>query len=148
MARRLTLENETQVLGVYEAKSTFLRVSRNIVQCLHDFNPPSASPTTIARVFGDETGWRPWKFAGQVDENRQAYRRHRTGYRMRHGNSFRGTHTEKKKPRRCWGSQMDAATRRAGKADQHFTDFRARGFSRGILHVNDLVDYVSEKRGK
>jgi NADPH-dependent 2,4-dienoyl-CoA reductase/sulfur reductase-like enzyme len=53
MARRLTLEG-AEVLGVYEAKSTPSGLSRNIAQCLDDFNIPLYTSRTVTRVFGRE----------------------------------------------------------------------------------------------
>lgn len=53
MARRLTLEG-AQVLGVYEAKPTPSGLTRNLHQCLHDFNIPLYLSHTVTRVFGDE----------------------------------------------------------------------------------------------
>ncbi len=51
MARRLTLEG-AEVVGVYEAKPTPSGLTRNIHQCLHDFNIPLYLSTTVTRVFG------------------------------------------------------------------------------------------------
>lgn len=53
MARRLTLEG-AQVIGVYEAKSTPSGLTRNIHQCLHDYNIPLHLSHTVTKVFGDE----------------------------------------------------------------------------------------------
>jgi thioredoxin reductase len=52
MARRLYLEG-AEVLGVYEAKSTPSGLSRNIAQCLNDFDIPLYLSKTVTRVFGD-----------------------------------------------------------------------------------------------
>lgn len=53
MARRLTLEG-AQVLGVYEATPTPSGLTRNIHQCLHDYNIPLHLSTTVTRVFGQD----------------------------------------------------------------------------------------------
>ncbi len=53
MARRLTLEGAT-VVGVYEAKPTPSGLTRNIHQCLHDFDIPLHLSQTVTRVFGEE----------------------------------------------------------------------------------------------
>ena len=53
MARRLTLEG-ADVLGVYEAKSTPSGLARNIAQCLTDFGIPLYTGRTVTRVFGAE----------------------------------------------------------------------------------------------
>ena len=51
MARRITLEG-CQVLGVYEVKPTPSGLTRNIVQCLDDFNIPLHLSHTVTKVFG------------------------------------------------------------------------------------------------
>jgi len=51
MARRLTLEG-AQVVGVYEAKSSYGGLTRNVVQCLKDFDIPLHLSHTVTRVFG------------------------------------------------------------------------------------------------
>lgn len=53
MARRLTLEG-AEVVGVYEAKSTPSGLTRNIHQCLNDYNIPLHLSHTVTRVFGDD----------------------------------------------------------------------------------------------
>lgn len=53
MARRLTLEGAT-VLGVYEAKPTPSGLTRNLYQCLHDFDIPLHHSHTVTRVYGAE----------------------------------------------------------------------------------------------
>lgn len=53
MARRLTLEG-ARVLGVYEAKPTPSGLTRNLHQCLHDFNIPLHLSHTVTRVFGQD----------------------------------------------------------------------------------------------
>ncbi len=53
MARRITLEGG-KVLGVYEAKSTPSGLTRNIVQCLQDYAIPLHLSTTVTKVFGEE----------------------------------------------------------------------------------------------
>ncbi len=52
MARRLTLEG-AKVVGVYEAKPTPSGLTRNISQCLWDFDIPLYTSKTVTRVFGD-----------------------------------------------------------------------------------------------
>lgn len=52
MARRLKLEG-ADVVGVYEAKSTPSGLSRNIQQCLIDFDIPLHLSKTVTRVFGN-----------------------------------------------------------------------------------------------
>ena len=52
MARRLTLEG-AEVIGVYEAKSSPSGLTRNIAQCLDDFDIPLHVSHTVTRVFGE-----------------------------------------------------------------------------------------------
>lgn len=51
MARRITLEGG-HVIGVYEAKPTPSGLSRNISQCLTDFDIPLHLSKTVTKVFG------------------------------------------------------------------------------------------------
>lgn len=53
MARRLTLEG-AEVEGVYEVKSTPSGLTRNIHQCLYDYNIPLHLSHTVTRVFGED----------------------------------------------------------------------------------------------
>ncbi|NLI53107.1 MAG: FAD-dependent oxidoreductase [Clostridiales bacterium] len=52
MARRLTIEG-AEVVGVYEAKPTPSGLTRNVSQCLWDFDIPLHTGKTVSRVFGD-----------------------------------------------------------------------------------------------
>jgi thioredoxin reductase len=52
MTRRLTLEG-AEVVGVYEAKPTPSGLTRNVSQCLWDFDIPLHVSKTVTRVFGD-----------------------------------------------------------------------------------------------
>jgi len=53
MARRLTLEGG-KVCGVYEAKSAPSGLTRNIMQCLNDFDIPLFLSHTVTRLIGEE----------------------------------------------------------------------------------------------
>lgn len=52
MARRLTLEG-AEVVGVYEVKPTPSGLTRNIAQCLDDFDIPLHVSHTVTRLFGE-----------------------------------------------------------------------------------------------
>ena len=52
MARRLSLEG-AEVIGVYEIKDTPSGLSRNINQCLKDFDIPLHLSHTVTKVFGE-----------------------------------------------------------------------------------------------
>lgn len=140
MARRLTLEG-AHVLGVYEAKSEPSGLTRNIVQCLEDFSIPLYLSHTVTRVFGDERlsavevcsvdeKMKPIKgtekivdcdalilSVGLIPENEIA---------------------------ESLGVLLDARTK-GPACDSHFMTNVPGVFSCGnALHVNDLVDYVTE----
>lgn len=53
MARRLTLEG-AQVVGVYEIKPEPSGLTRNIVQCLEDFDIPLHLSKTVSRIVGTD----------------------------------------------------------------------------------------------
>ncbi|MFZ2539462.1 MAG: FAD-dependent oxidoreductase [Oscillospiraceae bacterium] len=53
MARRLTLEG-AEVLGVYEVKADPSGLTRNVVQCLDDFHIPLHLSKTVTRVIGKD----------------------------------------------------------------------------------------------
>ncbi len=53
MARRLVLEG-VEVLGVFEIMPHVNGLSRNVVQCLHDFDTPLHLSTTVVHIHGRE----------------------------------------------------------------------------------------------
>jgi NADPH-dependent 2,4-dienoyl-CoA reductase/sulfur reductase-like enzyme len=140
MARRLYLEG-AEVVGVYEAKSTASGLSRNIAQCLQDFDIPLYTSRTVTRVFGRhrleaveimavDEAMRPIPgteeripcdglilSVGLIPENELA---------------------------ESLGVPLHPATK-GPVCDQYYQTQRAGIFSCGnALQVNDLVDYVSE----
>jgi len=140
MARRLTLEG-AKVLGVYEAKPTPSGLKRNISQCLKDYNIPLYVSKTVIKIYGDErvTG----VLVSCVDKNM---------------NPIEGTEEK---------IECDGVILSVGLIPENETadllnveiDVKTKGpivdqtlmtlidgiFSCGnSLHVNDLVDYVSE----
>ncbi len=140
MARRLTLEG-AEVLGVYEAKSSPSGLTRNVVQCLHDFNIPLHTSKTVTRVFGDKRLTSVEIM--QVDEQMK---------------SIAGT----EELIECDGLILSVglipenelaeslgipifSTTKGPECDQSYMTTVDGVFSCGnALHVNDLVDYVSE----
>lgn len=140
MARRLTLEG-SEVLGVYEVKPEPSGLSRNIAQCLEDYSIPLYLSHTITRIFGDD------RVEGveisKVDE------------RM---NPIPGTEERVE----CDGVILSVGLipeneiaeslnigidnlTKGPYVDQNLMTLKEGIFSCGnALHVNDLVDYVSE----
>ncbi|MFR1727292.1 NAD(P)/FAD-dependent oxidoreductase [[Clostridium] hylemonae] len=140
MARRLTLEG-AKVAGVYEVKPEPSGLTRNIAQCLEDYDIPLYLSRTVTRVFGDDRvqavevmqvdgGMRPVPgteeliecdtlilSVGLIPENEIA---------------------------ESLGVPICPGTR-GPVCDSHFMTGVPGIFSCGnALHVNDLVDHVSE----
>lgn len=140
MARRLTLEG-AQVLAVYEAKSTPSGLRRNIAQCLNDFYIPLHLSTTITRVFGDDRV--EAVEIAQVDENMQPIEGTEQVIACDTVILSVGLIPENEIAEML-GIGIDAATK-GPVVDQNFMTSVEGVFSCGnALHVNDLVDYVSE----
>ncbi|MDR3248120.1 MAG: NAD(P)/FAD-dependent oxidoreductase [Treponema sp.] len=140
MARRLHLEG-ANVLGVYEAKPTPSGLTRNIAQCLEDYNLPLYTSHTVTRVFGSP------RLEGveiaQVDEAMRP---------------IAGTEKQlscdglilsvglipENELAETLGVPLDNATR-GPISDQRYMTLVPGIFSCGnALMVSDLVDYVSE----
>ncbi len=140
MARRLTLEG-AQVVAVYEAKSTPSGLSRNIVQCLNDFHIPLHLSTTITRVFGDNRV--EAVEIARVDENMRPIKGTEQVISCDTVILSVGLIPENEIADML-GVEIDAATK-GPVVDQNFMTSVEGVFSCGnALHVNDLVDYVSE----
>jgi thioredoxin reductase len=140
MARRLTLEG-AKVLGVYEAKATPSGLSRNIAQCLNDYNIPLNLSTTITRVFGDDrvTAVEIVK----VDDAIQPIKGTEEIIKCDGVILSVGLIPENEIGEMI-GIKFDNATK-GPVVDQNFMTTVDGVFSCGnALHVNDLVDYVSE----
>ena len=138
MARRLTLEG-AKVLGVYEVKPTPSGLTRNIHQCLHDFDIPLHLSHTVTRVFGEDR--LTAVEIAQVDD------------KMR---PIKGTEEiieslilsvgliPENEIAENLGVKLDPRTK-GPRCDASLMTTVPGIFSCGnALHVNDLVDYVSE----
>ncbi|MCQ2463243.1 MAG: NAD(P)/FAD-dependent oxidoreductase [Clostridia bacterium] len=140
MARRLTLEG-AQVLGVYEAKSTPSGLTRNIHQCLHDYNIPLYLSHTVTRVFG--TDRLTAVEISEVDEKM---------------NPISGTESivecdalilsvgliPENELAESLGVSLDGRSKGPVCDGQLMTDVPGVFSCGNALHVNDLVDYVSQ----
>jgi thioredoxin reductase len=140
MARRLTLEG-AEVLGVYEAKKTPSGLSRNIAQCLDDYNIPLHLSRTITRIVGED------RVEGveisEVDENMKPYFGTEE-YVECDGVILSVGLIPENEIAESLGIQIDRLTK-GPIVDQNFMTMMNGVFSCGnALHVNDLVDYVSE----
>jgi len=140
MARRLTLEG-AKVLGVYEILPTPNGLTRNIHQCLIDFDIPLYLSHTVTRVFGDE------KLEGvevaQVDECLQPIKGTEQiiecdGLMLSVGLIPENEIAEQ------LGIEIDPATKGAFVNEDMMTSASGIFSAGNALHVHDLVDYVSE----
>lgn len=140
MARRLTLEG-AKVLGVYEAKSEPSGLTRNLRQCLEDFDIPLYLSSTVTRVFGAQrlTGVE----IAKVDQKMTPIPG--TEQRLECDALILsvGLIPENEIAEQL-GVKLDAFAK-GPVCDQSFMTSVEGVFSCGnALHVNDLVDYVSE----
>lgn len=140
MARRLTLEG-TEVVGVYEAKPTPSGLARNIAQCLNDFDIPLHLSKTVTRVFGDE------RLTGveicSVDEKMQPIQGTEEYIECDALILSVGLIPENELAETL-GVEMDPGTKGAVVDDKLMTNIPGVFCCGNCLHVNDLVDYVSE----
>ena len=140
MARRLTLEG-AKVVAVYEAKDTPSGLSRNLVQCLEDYSIPLYLSHTITRVFGDERVESVEVM--QVDENMKPIKYTEEIVSCDAVILSVGLIPENEIAEML-GIEIDIGTK-GPLVDQNFMTNVSGIFSCGnALHVNDLVDYVSE----
>ena len=140
MARRLTLEG-AKVLGVYEAKPTPSGLTRNIHQCLHDYDIPLYLSHTVTRVLGEDR--LTAVEVAQVDD------------KMR---PIPGTEEivecdglilsvgliPENELAQSLGAELDLKTKGPVCDGQLMTSVDGVFSCGNALHVNDLVDYVSE----
>ena len=139
MARRLTLEG-AEVLGVYEAKPTPSGLTRNIHQCLHDYDIPLHLSHTVTRVFGADrlTGVE----VAEVDETMRPI----PGTEQRIDCDALivsvGLIPENELAESL-GVPLDGHTRGPVCDGQLMTEVPGIFSCGNALHVNDLVDYVS-----
>ncbi len=140
MARRLTLEG-AEVQGVYEIGSEPSGLTRNIVQCLEDYNIPLQLETTVTEIHGYD------RLEGvticRVDKNKIP--RRETAVRIDCDCLILSVglipENDILKP---LSVKMDPVTK-GPVVDQNLETSFPGIFSCGnALHVNDLVDYVSE----
>lgn len=140
MARRLTLEG-AEVLGVYEVKPEPSGLTRNIVQCLDDYGIPLHLSHTVTRVFGDQR-----LTAVEVAEVDSQMRPIASTKKRVACDSLIlsvGLIPENEMAEKL-GVRLDARTK-GPVCDNRFMTGTEGVFSCGnALHVNDLVDYVSE----
>jgi thioredoxin reductase len=140
MARRLKLEG-AEVIGVYEAKSTASGLMRNVYQCLEDFDIPLYTSKTVTRVFGE--GRINAVEISSVDENMIPVPGTEQIIECDALILSVGLIPENELAESL-GILLDPRTK-GPVIDQNYMTMTEGVFCCGnALHVNDLVDYVSE----
>ncbi|MEG1519852.1 MAG: FAD-dependent oxidoreductase [Clostridia bacterium] len=140
MARRLTLEG-AKVVGVYEAKSTPSGLTRNIHQCLHDYDIPLYLSHTVTRVFGNDR--LEAVEISEVDDKMQPIPNTSEIVECDSLILSVGLIPENELAEKL-GVEIDNNAKGA-KCDAQFMTSEKGIFTCGnATHVNDLVDYVSE----
>ncbi len=140
MARRLTLEG-AKVLGVYEVKPEPSGLTRNIRQCLEDYQIPLFLSHTVTRVFGQER-LEAVEIA-RVDDKMKPIAG--TAKRISCDALILsvGLIPENEIAEQL-GVTMDTAAKGPICDDFLMTDVEGVFTCGNAMHVNDLVDYVSE----
>lgn len=140
MARRLTLEG-AQVLGVYEINPTPSGLSRNIYQCLTDYDIPLHLSHTVTRVFG-----RDRLEAVEVCAVNEAYEPiAETAERLECDALIVSVGLiPENELALSLGVELDAHTGGPVVDAQLMTNVEGIFSCGNALHVNDLVDFVSE----
>ena len=140
MARRLTLEG-AEVLGVYEAKPTPSGLTRNLHQCLYDYNIPLYLSHTVTRVFGTD------RLEGveiaEVDETMTPIPG--TGRRVDCDALILSVGLiPENELAESLGVRLDGRTKGPVCDNSCMTSIDGVFCCGNALHVNDLVDYVSQ----
>ncbi len=140
MARRLTLEG-AEVVGVYEVMPTPSGLTRNIHQCLNDYNIPLHLSHTVTRVFGTDR-LNAVEIA-QVDENLKPIPGTEEKIDCDALILSVGLIPENEIAEKL-GVAIDPRTKGPVCNEALMTSVPGVFSCGNALHVNDLVDYVSE----
>lgn len=140
MARRLTLEG-AKVVGVYEVMPTPSGLTRNIHQCLHDYDIPLHLSHTVTRVFGHDR-----LTAVEISEVDDKLKPIKGTEEIVECDSLIlsvGLIPENEIAEEL-GVKIDSRTKGPVCDGQLMTNVGGVFSCGNALHVNDLVDYVSE----
>ena len=144
MARRMTLEG-AQVVMVVELMEHLAGLTRNRVQCLDDFGIPLKLSHTITRIEGHKRVTGVW--VAPVDANKKPILSEEQFVECDTVLFSVGLIPENELTRKA-GIAMDSVTN-GPVVDQHMQTSAAGVFACGnVVHVNDLVDNVSEESAR
>ncbi|QSX07963.1 FAD-dependent oxidoreductase [Alkalibacter rhizosphaerae] len=141
MARRMTLEG-AKVKGVYELMPYSNGLTRNIVQCLDDFDIPLHLSHTILSIHGKSR--LEGVTVAQVDENRKPIDGTEEYVACDTLLLSVGLIPENELSNQC-GIHMDPTTKGPVVTQTRETSVPGIFACGNVLHVHDLVDYVSEE---
>ena len=140
MARRLTLEG-AKVVGVYEVKPEPSGLTRNIMQCLQDYDIPLYLSHTVTRVLGHDR-LEAVEIA-QVDKDMKPVPG--SGHIVECDALILSVGLiPENEIAESLGVNIDPKTKGPYCDDMLMTDVEGVFSCGNALHVNDLVDYVSE----
>ena len=140
MARRLTLEG-AEVLGVYEINPTPSGLTRNIHQCLKDYDIPLYLSHTVTRVFGRDR--LEAVEVSKVDESLKPIAGTEQKIECDALIVSVGLIPENELAE-SMGVTLDYHTKGPDCDGQYMTDVEGIFSCGNALHVNDLVDFVSD----
>lgn len=141
MARRMSLEG-AEVLAVCEIMPYSGGLIRNKVQCLEDFNIPLYLSTTVCEIHGDErlTG----VTIAEVDQNRQVIEKTKRFIECDTLLLSVGLIPENELTSEA-GIALSSVTSGALVDEMRQTETEGIFACGNVLHVHDLVDYVSDE---
>ncbi|MBS4534449.1 FAD-dependent oxidoreductase [Clostridium sp. D2Q-14] len=141
MARRLTLEG-AEVLGVAEIMSYSGGLTRNIVQCLDDYNIPLFLNHTIINIEGKDRVKGVW--VAKVDDNRKPIKGTEKFYECDTLLLSVGLIPENELSKDI-GINIDNKTQGPIVNEAMETSIPGIFACGNVVHVHDLVDYVTEE---
>ena len=141
MARRMSLEG-AKVEAVCELMRYSGGLTRNIVQCLEDFGIPLHLSTTVVQIHGEKR--LEGVTVAQVDENRRPMESTRRFIPCDTLLLSVGLIPENELTEAC-GIPMDPVTGGAMVDESCMTKVNGIFACGNVLHVHDLVDYVSDE---
>ena len=141
MARRMTLEG-AKVLACVEVMPFSGGLTRNIVQCLEDFDIPLYLSHTITDIIGKDRVEKV--IVSRVDENRRPIKGTEMEFDCDTVLLSVGLIPENELTRAA-GIEMDSRTGGAVVFENNETDTEGIFACGNAVHVHDLVDYVTEE---
>src|SRR5699024_7655445 len=141
MARRMTLEG-AEVKCVAEIMPYSGGLKRNIVQCLDDYDIPLYFSTTVSEIVGKDRV--EGVYLSKVDENMQVIPGTEEYYECDTLLLSVGLIPENELSKSA-GVNLDRKTKGSVVSDRLMTSVDGIFACGNVLHVHDLVDYVSEE---